>query len=102
MTDDHSRARYEARAHAMQSGVAMLMPERHRDPIEEVETSPKHLRVGVNAAMSDHAALVGLLVAKGIITEAEYVDALIRQMQCEVDAYEARCQVRFGRPVKLA
>ena len=60
------RDRYLKAAHAMQTGVALEMS-RHAAP-----TEPKHLRVGVNAAMSDQAGLVKLLIAKGIFTEDEY------------------------------
>lgn len=76
--------RYEAAVHAMQTGVAMWM---HIDPNE---TSPKHLRVGVNSALCDSAALAKLLIAKGLITEEEYIKALADQMGEEVSRYAQR------------
>jgi hypothetical protein len=76
--------------HAMQSGVAMKM---NYDPSE---TTPKHLRVGVNSAMCDHAALVSLLLQKGIITEAEYFEAITEHMQAEVKRYEEWLNERLG------
>ena len=54
---------YEEAAHAMQSSVAHEMNLPHR----QAPTEPKHLRVGVNTAMVDHAALAYLLIQKGII-----------------------------------
>ena len=42
----------------------------------EAEPEGKVLRVGVNSAMVDHAALVRLLIAKGIFTLEEYEEAL--------------------------
>lgn len=82
--------RYRDAAHAMQSGVAMKMN------YDAKETTPKHLRVGVNVAMSDHGALVKLLVDKGVITEAEYFPAIADAMECERDLYQAWLQERIA------
>lgn len=68
----------------MQSGVAYEM---ERDP---KPASPKHLRVGVNVALCDHAALVRLLMAKGLFTEEEYFSTLADEMEREKARYEAR------------
>jgi len=84
------RKDYTDKLHAMQSGVAMEM--NHTDQ----PTSAKHLRVGVNAAMSDQAGLVKLLIAKGIITEAEYLDAITEAMSDEVKRYEDKLNARYG------
>lgn len=78
------RERYRALCHAMQTGVAFTM---EREP---AETTPKHLRVGVNVAMCDQAALVQLLVARGVITEVEYYEALCASMEREVKLYQER------------
>jgi len=86
---------YTAKLHAMQSGVAMKMN------YEPGETSPKHLRVGVNSAMCDHAALVRLLMEKGIISEAEYAAAVTDEMGREVARYEAWLTERLGAQTKL-
>jgi len=82
--------------HAMQSGVAMKMN------LEPSESTSKHLRVGVNAAMCDHAGLVRLLIEKGLITEAEYEAAITAEMGREVERYEAWLTERLGRPITLA
>lgn len=90
--DDEER--YFKAAHAMQSGVAFEM--NYLDTASATE--PKHLRVGVNVALSDGAALVRLLIAKGILTEEEYFKAIADMMEEEVAKYQERANARFGRP----
>ena len=90
------RARYDRACHAMQSGVAAEMN------LGGGATEPKHLRVGVNSAMVENAAVVELLIAKGVITEAEYMRALAEQMEQEVARYEVRLESRTGAHVRLA
>lgn len=90
--------RYEAAAHAMQTGVAW---ELERDGISAGPASPKHLRVGVNAAMCDQAALVKLLIAKGIITHDEYLEAIATAMEAEAARYEARISRATGAKITL-
>jgi hypothetical protein len=87
---------YEALAHAMQTGVAFEMV---RNP---KPTEPKHLRVGINAAMADHAGLVKLLIKKGVFTEQEYVDAITESMQDEVKRYERHLEETYGAKITLA
>lgn len=86
-------ARYRQAAHAMQSGVKL------DQELGSPDGSPKHLRVGVNSAMVDHAALVQLLIAKGILTEDEYHKAIADGMEAEVERYRERLQLPSG--VKL-
>lgn len=103
MTLEEKYREYKRLAHAMQSGVAFTM--QHEDPHEKGtvgSTSHKHLRVGVNAAMSDHGALIALLIEKGIFTEEEYVDKLIEFMRREVKSYEQSLKLRFGKNITLA
>ena len=96
MPENKDRQRYDAAAHAMQSGVAMEM---HIDP---APTNPKHLRVGINAAMSDLGAMATLLIEKGVFTREEYVKALADAMEAEKAAYERRLSEHYVRPIKLA
>lgn len=77
--------RWAAAAHAMQSGVAYEMSKGN-----DHATTPKHLRVGVNSAMSDHGGLVKLLIAKGLFTEEEYLTAIADAMEDEVRLYRER------------
>lgn len=86
------RERYEAALHAMQSGVASTMGD---------ECTPKHLRVGVNAAMADQGSLVRLLIAKGVLTEAEYLAAIADGMEAEKASYEKKLSEKFGANVRL-
>lgn len=100
MNDDAMKRdaeRHAAAAHAMQSGVAMEM---EVDP-DGSATSPKHLRVGINAAMADHAGLAGLLISKGIITEAEYVAALAEKMEAEKARYEQLLSAKLRSKITL-
>ena len=90
MNLEEKRERYRELAHAMQSGVAMMMN------YNGTECQPKHLRVGVNAAMSDHGALVKLLIDKGVFTEDEYYDYLIEFMERERDSYVALIREAMG------
>lgn len=77
--------RHRAASHAMQTGVAMEMEHGLNKA-----TEPKHLRVGVNVALCDHAALVRLLLAHGIISEGEYLGAIADEMEREAARYEDR------------
>lgn len=67
--------------HAMQAGVATMMQ------YNAAATQPKHLRVGVNTALVDGAAMAKLLIEKGVITQREYLTALAEAMEDEVATY---------------
>lgn len=81
--------------HAVQTGVLFEMK------FNDGPTSPKHLRVGVNAAMCDNAALGELMVSKGLITLDEWQAARIKLLEREVSDYERRLSEHYGKPVKL-
>ena len=88
------RFRYNKLAHAMQTGVKMMQNFEHPemnipDFAIEASDSPKHLRVGVNSSMVEHAALTMLLVDKGIITMDDYERSLVDLMEREVKRYES-------------
>lgn len=87
--------RYKAAAHGMQTGVAFDLER------GDQSGTPKHLRVGINVAMSDHAALVTLLMAKGLFTEIEYLEALADAMEAERKRYEQHLDVAHGLKVTL-
>jgi hypothetical protein len=93
-SDAHER--YLSAAHAMQSGVAAKM---ERDPSE---TTPKHLRTGINSSMVENSALVKLLVGKGILTEEEWAEALADGMEAEVQLYEKWLSEKLGATITLA
>jgi hypothetical protein len=91
--------RYAAAAHAMQSGVAMDM---QTDPgTSHGATTPKHLRVGLNSAMVTDQAVAELLIAKGIITNDEYLEAVASCMEREAQRYEDILNERLGGPGRV-
>lgn len=85
MSED--RARYLHHSHRMQTGVEYLK--------DKGDQTPKMLRVGVNAAMSDQAGLVTLLIEKGVFTSEEYTKAVADAMEREADSYEAKVKQQY-------
>lgn len=81
---------YQEAVHGVQSGIALEL-ERGSEC-----ATPKHLRVGVNVAMCDHAALVKILIAQGLFTEEEYVAAITDEMNLELDREETRVNQAYG------
>lgn len=63
MSIEDKRIKYQKLLHAMQTGVAFKIEK------EGKEIEPKHLRVGVNAALVQTSATANLLMKKGLITE---------------------------------
>lgn len=94
------RSTYMALQHAMQTGVGYTM-ELNQQAKREGETSPKHLRVGVNTALNDTGALAALLTRKGVISIEEYDQLCTSMMRDLVEDYERRLSHYFGREVKL-
>jgi hypothetical protein len=90
MARDDELRKYTAAAHAMQSGVAAEMN------FNPSPTTPKHLRVGVNSALCDQAAIARLLIAKGIITDLEYVTAIREEMEREAERYKKIVNDHYG------
>jgi hypothetical protein len=87
--------RYAALLHAVQTGVAQ---EQH---FGSKNGTPKHLRVGVNSALVECAALGRLLVAKGVISKDEYYSSIIFMLEQEVKNYEERLEAKLGLKVSL-
>lgn len=81
--------------HGVQSGVAAKME------YDDSDTSPKHLRVGVNSAMVQHSALALMLLRKGVIGEQEYWEALADAAERERAMYEQWLSDRTGRTIHL-
>ena len=69
--------------------------------ISQSAASPKMLRTGVNLAMVEHGALVRLLIAKGLFTEEEYFEELVKGVEDEKRLYEERLSARFGGKITL-
>lgn len=94
-----AKERYVAALHAMQSGVAGILG---KIGPHTGECSPKHLRVGVNAAMIDCGAVAKLLVEKGIFTDEEYAEALAEMAEKDQKSYEEKLTEMTGIKVTLA
>ena len=88
MSLEVQEARYRAAMHAVQSGVAAKM-QLPSGGSEEGETSPKHLRVGVNSSMVSVSALARLLISKDLITLEEYWAMMATVAEEEKANYEA-------------
>lgn len=87
---DQLKEQYKRLLHAMQTGVAYSME------FDPAETTPKHLRVGVNSSLRSTYAVVALLVEKGIITEEEYFTKMIQALQQDVADYQEKISARYG------
>lgn len=97
MTGDEFLAEYTRLAHAIQTGVA------YDHAAGSQDGTPKHLRTGLACVMADLGSLTRLLVAKGVITNDEYFEAILSGLRDEVAAYEARLSgTRLGpHPTKI-
>lgn len=88
--------RYQAAAHAMQSGVAGCI----QAGIGADNTS-KHLRVGINTMQSDQGALVALLISTGVFTREEYLKQIAEFMEREKQSYEKKLTDHLGGETKF-
>lgn len=87
---------YRDLLHAIQTGITFEMEKGSKD------TTPKHLRVGVNSALCDQAALVRLLIKKGVFTKEEYEEEILLELEREVKRYEDRILKNYDVIVHLA
>lgn len=107
--------RYLAAMHAVQTGIE------YRRQYDRKFVEEKHLLVGIvsnvvtDAAQHEllirhrvterqieQAALARLLIDKGIFTEEEYTQALVRFAEAEQAAYEQELAQHFGAKITLA
>lgn len=65
-------ARSQAAMHAVQSAVQLEYSLDHPRWGDELNRALKHLRVGVDSAMVEHAALVATLIDAGVIEPLAY------------------------------
>jgi hypothetical protein len=105
MTREEKIAHYKSLGHAVQTGIAWRIaienpqvPDINADPNLRAH---KHLRTGIDTSKSDHGALVQLLINKGLITDEEYVDAMVAGMEREKALYEQELTDHFGRKITL-
>lgn len=86
-----NRERYLRATHCIQAGSKIVAARNGEHP---------QSRTGINMAMRDHASLVELLVAKGVITIDEYGKALADGAEVEVRRLESELSTD-GTEVKL-
>lgn len=75
----NNRERYNRAVHCIQAGSKMVAARNGEHP---------QSRTGINIALRDHASLVELLIAKGLITNDEYMKALADGAEVEVSRLE--------------
>lgn len=92
---EEDKARYIRAMHAMQTGIAYLL---EKDP---TPSHPKHVRLGINSAMVQNAALATILMDKGIMTRDEYDKVMADMSEAEVALYEAELAEKYRTVVKL-
>lgn len=72
--------------HAMMTGIGYDLE------YNPQQAEDKHVRSGINSALVSHSALAKLLMAKGLITELEYWQAVIKELRNEVKSYEDKLE----------
>lgn len=80
----------EPMSHAIQSYTAYML---HRNPSS---SSPKHLRTGIDLTKAEMGGLAVLFVRKGIITNEEYLAAIVEGLEEENNRNENEVGVKFG------
>lgn len=89
---------YEAAGHGIQSAIRFEMS-RHGfadDELDKMAQAMKHLRVGLDMRAADAGGLARLLIAKGVFTEAEYIEQVRLAANEELARYEDHCREEFG------
>lgn len=98
---------YRRAMHGVQSGVAMCQTigiNTSCSPLESdigIGQHIKHLRTGIDSAMVNDAALVELLIKKGVITREEYFVSLVEQAEQEKKRYEDILSRHFQKNITL-
>jgi hypothetical protein len=87
--------RYYDAAHGVQAGVGMWMD------LDPVLFTPRHLRVGIDTQKADLWGLARLLMKKGILTRAEYHEAMADAMEEERARWEKEIGERLGSKITL-
>lgn len=79
---------YEKHAHAVQTAIAFNPDKKSQEP--------KHLRVGIDMSKADMEGLASLLIAKGVFTLDEYVDAVTKSAASEAERQRIACAKALG------
>lgn len=106
-TKEEKLAYYRELLHAVQTGIGWTIALEPDNNGVDVNSDPnlrahKHLRTGIDGSKADMGALARLLIAKGIITEDEYIDAIVDGMEREKLSHEIALSERLGTKITLA
>lgn len=85
MKKEYFNKLYYEYAHKIQTAIAFLISSSNFNAHE-----PKHLRVGIDLLRAEQTALAELLIAKGIFTEEEYMEVIIKGLEKEAERYGDR------------
>lgn len=105
MTRDEFLAENTRLRHALQTGI--LWEQQYDEHAAFYQNNPtlanivKHLRTGLDCAMVEQAAIIHLLIDKGLITEAEYFEKSLEFFRREIKNCEARLSAQMGRTIHL-
>lgn len=93
------RQMYMNAGHAVQSALAWdLQAARDRGGVDQSLFGLKHLRVGIDLRAADHKGLVNLLLAKGLFTLEEYLEAMATAAEDEAKSQADRVRADLGLP----
>lgn len=87
---------YREAVHALERGIKIEV-----EQLDSKETSVKQLRLELVIERVKHDALVGLLIRKNLITEEEYRQMMVAEMNREVRRYERDIEQKAGRRINL-
>ncbi len=97
--DDEEEAfikRHRDAQHAVQTGIRFEIEQGEAGPLQpQTARFLKHLRVGINTAMCDHAALIEVLVDAGIIDRKKYLEKIAVVMEREKKRLEDTLGVKL-------
>lgn len=96
--------RYTSAVHRVQSAIALRFGQELAGVLPSIVRRFKHNRVGIDMAKAEQGELARLLIAKGVFTEEEYLEAMSvaaeREADLQAEATRRECglpdTVRFG------
>lgn len=92
---DELHARYMAALHGVQTGIE------YKRQYDRKFVNEKHMRTGIDSAHISQAAVVRLLIVKGVFTEDEYMEALAIEAEAEKSRLEIELSAHYGAKITL-
>jgi hypothetical protein len=91
---------YTEAGHGVQSAIRFEMSQKGfaDDEQDKIVGMLKHLRVGLDLRAADAGGLALLLIAKGVFTQAEYVEQMRLAANEELARYQEHCREVYGLP----